>query len=79
MEIALVFGGVVVSFLVEILKRKFGTSTIGTMGIVVGLSIVGGVGYSLIQHFGWLNAAIQILAVCGAFYAFIIKNVNDGQ
>lgn len=77
MDIALIFGGVVVSLVVQFVKSYFKTNTAATMLVVVGLSLVGGVGYMALLHFGLWQSFLQVLVAAGAFYAFILKNVTD--
>lgn len=79
MELALVFGGVAVSLLVQWLKKAFGTAKVGTMTIVVVLALVGGIGFQLLSHYGLWEAFIQVLVSAGAFYAFIVKNVSKEE
>lgn len=77
MELALVFGGVVVSLIIEAIKSHFGGSTTATMTAVVIFSLVGGIAYTLLTHFGLWESFIGVLISAGAFYAFIIKNVKS--
>ena len=77
MDIALLFGGVVVSLIVQAIKKYAGTDTPGTLISVVVLSILGGVGFWYLQHANLWNAFLEIIISCGAVYAFIIKNVED--
>jgi hypothetical protein len=74
---ALVFGGIVVSLLVQLIKKKTGTSNLGTLTAVVGLSILGGVAYEALMHYGLWQAAVSILTSAGAFYAFVIRSVSE--
>lgn len=74
---ALVFGGIVVSLIVQLIKKKTGTSSLGTLTAVVGLSILGGVAYEVLLHYGLWQAAISILTAAGAFYAFVIRSVTE--
>lgn len=76
METGLIFGGVLVSLLVEFLKGKFKTGTTGTLAIVAILSLVGGIAYTLLTHFGMWESFVGVLVAAGAFYAFIIKTVK---
>jgi len=70
----IIFGGVVVSLLVQALKKFFGTSRLVTITICVVLSLIGGLAYSLLNRYGIWEQAVQMFAVSGAFYAFIIKS-----
>ena len=70
----IIFGGVVVSLLVQALKKMFGTDRLVTITICIGLSLLGGLAYTLLNRFGMWEQAVQIFAVSGAFYAFVIKS-----
>ena len=75
MESALIFGGVVVSLIVQYVKTKFAFSTLATMSTVVALSLVGAAGFYYLKAAGLWEAALQIFVTAGAFYSFIIRNV----
>lgn len=77
MQLGLIFGGIVVSLIVQFLKKRFETNSAGNMVAVVTLAIVGAVGYKLLNHYGMWEAFLQLLTVAGAFYAFIIRNVQE--
>lgn len=79
METTLIFSGIIVSLFIELLKKKFKLSGMGTMAVVTALSVGGSVAYYLLQKYGFLEAFLQIMTVAGAFYAFIIKNVKDSN
>lgn len=76
MESVLIFGGVAVSLLVELIKRKFGTSDTVTMSAVILLSLGGGAAFYFLKMFGLWEAVLQVLLSAGAFYAFIIRNLK---
>lgn len=77
MEIALVFGGVLVSLLVEFVKTKLKLSVFGVMVFVAVLSLIGGFAYQAMLAYGLWEAFIGVVVSAGAFYAFILKNVKD--
>lgn len=77
MDIAIIFGGVLVSLVVEFTKKKFNLNAAGVMIFVAVLSLLGGVAYKLLLTYGLWEAFIGVIASAGAFYAFIIKNVKD--
>lgn len=77
METALIFSGIAVSLFIELLKKKFKLSGLGTMAVVIGLALGSSVAYYFLQKYGFLEAFLQIMTVAGAFYAFIIKNLKD--
>lgn len=77
MELATIFGGVIVSFLAQILKNKVGSRPLLTMGIVISLSILGGIAYTYLSSMGYWESFMGILATAGATYAYVIKNYGD--
>lgn len=77
MEIALIFGGVLVSLIVELAKKKLKLNAGGIMLFVAVLSLFGGIAYKVLLAYGLWEAFIGVLVASGAFYAFIIKNVKD--
>jgi len=78
MELSIVFGGVVVSLIIQGIKKYFGTSRFVTILSTVILSIVGGFAYAWLNKNGMWQQALQILAVSGSFYAFIVKSIETG-
>lgn len=64
--------GVVVSLLVQVIKKYLGTNTIATLATVLVLSVIGAVGYSLLQSAGLWTSILPVLTVAGSFYTFII-------
>lgn len=79
MSLSLVFAGVVVSLLVQYLKRALSTTKQGTLAIMAVIAIAGAVGFSILEMYGMVDSLIQIVATAGAFYAFIIKNVDSNE
>lgn len=77
MELALVFGGVIVSLIVQWMKTAFNGNTAATMAAVVAMSLVGGIAYTLLTQFGLWESFLGVLTSAGAFYAFIIKNMQS--
>lgn len=78
MDPILLLAGAVVSFLTLVIKRYFGTTPVGTLGAVLGLSVISGVAMWYLQSKGLWEAFLQIVMAAGAVYGFIIKNVQDG-
>lgn len=70
MEIAL---GAIVSLIVQFLKKRLGTDTVGTMFAVLMISFMGAAGYVLLADTDIWPTLMQIIITAGAFYAFIIK------
>lgn len=79
MELTLLFLGAIVSAIAQLVKKYAGTSALGSVSAVLGLSIIGGLGLWYLKAAGFWEAALQILAYAGAVYAFIIKNWQDAN
>lgn len=77
MEGIIIFGGIVVSLLVQALKHTFNTGKYGSMLISVIIAFIGAVIYMVLTHFGFWEIFIKILSAATLFYAFIIKAVED--
>lgn len=75
MEGLLILGGVVVSALVEVFKRYFGTNRAITLLAVAVFCFVGASLFHFLQYFGFLESFLQIAITAGAVYAFVIRNV----
>lgn len=67
--------GVVVSIIVEVIKRYAGTNKLATLGIVLIVSLVGASGYYYVSKTSFFPELLGILTVAGAFYGLIIRNV----
>lgn len=70
---SLLIVGVAVSFLVQLIKGKFGTSSNITLAIVIGLSVIAGAAYFFVKDTVFYESALTILAFAGATYTFIIQ------
>lgn len=77
MDPMLLIAGAVVSLIVQFTKTKFKTNTLGTLGTVVALSIIGGGAMWYLQFAGLWDSFLQIAVSAGAVYAFILKNITD--
>lgn len=78
MDMSLLFLGVLVSAFVQVIKKYLGTNTLGTLLATLILSVVCAVGAYFLKYFGWMDAFMQIITSAGAFYAFIIRNIEKG-
>jgi hypothetical protein len=65
--------GVMVSTLVQYLKVKFGTESLITKLIVVGLSIAVGLVYFLVKDTQFYQSTLLVLVFAGAFYTYILQ------
>jgi len=77
MEIALIFGGVVVSIIIQLVKTKLKLNAGGVMLFVVIFSLIGGAVYKALLTYGLWESFLSIIVSAGAFYSFIIKNIKD--
>ena len=75
-NLTLLFAGAVVSLLVELVKKYFGMTRLGSLAILVGLSLLGGAGAWYLQNTGLWEAFVKIIATSAVVYAFVIKNVE---
>jgi len=74
---SLVIIGAAVSLLTQLLKTRFGTTSWKTLSIVIGLSLLGGIGYYFGSGSeGFASASVKILTVAGAIYAYIISKYD---
>ena len=65
--------GTLLSLLVQYLKKKFGTDTMGTKLMTIGLSIAIGAGYYFLRDTALLQTLIGVLTAASAVYALILK------
>lgn len=71
-----VFLGVLVSLLVQGLKKLFGTSGWATLAAVVVLSLGGAVVYEFLVNSSYWDGFVRVFTSAGAFYAFIWRNLS---
>lgn len=77
MDPATLFLGVVVSTLVQMWKRVFGKSGLAVTIIAVVMSLLGAVAYALAAEADYIDSIVSVLTTAGAFYAFIIKQIEN--
>lgn len=65
--------GVIVSVLTQALKRWFGTEPFTTQVVVLVLSLVAGIAYTLLYHSPWWSSIVTVLATAGATHNFILR------
>ena len=70
MDIAI---GVAVSILVQFLKNYLGTETMGTLLVVLIVSLFGAVFYVYVSPTDFWPTFVQIVTVAGGFYAYILQ------
>lgn len=76
-QTAILFGGVIVSLVVQFAKNKFKLNAAGVLAFVAVLSLIGGGAYKALLAYGMWEAFVGVIVSAGAFYAFIIKNIKD--
>lgn len=65
--------GVIVSLVVQFIKKKWPSDTTTTMLVVLTVSFIGAASYVLLMDTPFWPTILQVITVAGAFYAFIIK------
>lgn len=73
---SLVIVGAIVSLIVQVIKTKLGTSKMASLAAVIVLSLIGGAVYVTLKDTTYWQTILQILMAAGAFYAFIIKQLE---
>lgn len=68
--------GVIVSGLVQFLKRRLGTNEMQTLTLVGVLSLVGAAIYISLVNAGLWETVYQVIVTAGAFYAFILQRLE---
>ncbi len=76
MEPTLLFIGVLVSLVVQAVKKYLKTTTLGTLLAVAALSVGTAAAVYFLKMYGLYESILQILATAGAFYAFIIRIIE---
>ena len=69
--------GVIVSVIVQFLKKKFGTNTQATLVAVIVISILAGSTYFMIKETSLWQPIVSILGFAGAVYTYIIQRFED--
>ena len=68
--------GSVVSLLIQLTKKYLGTERWVTVLFAVSSSLVAAVIYYALQETNLIDTAVRILTSAGAFYAFILKQLE---
>lgn len=73
------FIGILISLVVEWVKKYFGTTSIGTMTILAVISIVVGVIINFLQtgYPAGISTAVQIFTIAGAFHNLVIRRFES--
>jgi hypothetical protein len=68
--------GVVVSIIVEVLKKYSRSTTVGTYAILLVVSVLGATGYYYAAHSAYWPTALQILTIAAAFHNLVIRQLG---
>ena len=77
MDTTLLFGGIVISLVIEALKSQFNLSGWKTGGVLVLMAMAGAVASFYLQKVGLWASFLQIATTAGAFYAFFVRNIKQ--
>lgn len=77
MDPVTVIVGAVVSVVVQGIKKYSGTTSLKTGAVLVGLSLVSGIGLFYAKQYGIWDSALQVLVYAGATYGLIVKNLRE--
>jgi len=69
--------GVLVSILAQWFKVSAKTNTVGTYLTVLALSLIAAGTYTFLKDTSIWPVILQIVTVAGAFYAFVIKRIEE--
>lgn len=69
------FLGVIVSLIVEAIKRWVGTSTPWTYVCLVLVSLIGGWVYVMFQNSSYWETIVQIVTTAAAFHTLLLKRL----
>lgn len=70
---SLVLVSSIVTTITQLIKANFGTEGWKSRGVLVGLSLLGGVAYYFLANTAYWLSILQVLAFANTIYAFIIK------
>jgi hypothetical protein len=64
--------GAIVSLIVQVIKKYFGTSEYVTLGIFAMLSLAGAAVYTYLVAAGYWQVVLQVIMSASAFYSIIL-------
>lgn len=67
--------GVLLSVVIEIIQAKFGTSSLKTKAVAIGLSLGLGAVYVLFRDTSWWMTFLTILGAASTVYALVLKDL----
>jgi hypothetical protein len=68
--------GAVVSLITQVVKKYFGTSSIGSLAAMISLSVGAGFGMWYLKDKGLWDSFLQIIVASGAMYGLIVANAE---
>lgn len=71
--------GIVVSLVVEVIKKKGGMNSLGTMVSLLVLSVGAATGYYFLVGSAYLATMTQILVVAASFHNLIIRQLQKND
>lgn len=69
--------GTVVSLIVQVLKKKGGLNTIGSMLALLVISLIGGGAYVYLKNTGSWQIIVAVLVNAAAFHELILRRFNS--
>jgi hypothetical protein len=69
--------GVALSSAIQYIKNKYGTSSLGSKGITIGLSVLVGGGFWYIQGTPFFEQVVAVLGSATVAYNFIVKPISE--
>jgi 4-hydroxybenzoate polyprenyltransferase len=70
------FVAIVVNLIVTLIKKEFGTETVATMLILMGLSVFSAILYFFVKDTTFFENLWQILTYSAVFYNFVQKPID---
>jgi len=71
-----IFIAAVVSVVVQLVKKRFGTSMIMTTVVLIGLSLLAGLGMWYLQSANYWETAVQVTVMGAGVWALVLKKLE---
>lgn len=71
--------GVIVSLIVEAVKKYLNSNTAGTYFILLIVSVLGATGYYFLAHSSYWVTIVEVLTIAAAFHNLVIRRLNSGN
>lgn len=65
-----------ISIVVQLVKKMFGTSTLYTLGVLFGLSLVAGWLMWALQYYGFWETFVQVATMSAGVWALVIRQIE---